>query len=250
MQTIVIIGASNVTLSLPIIWSTLRRSLSEPFRLIVAAGHGRSFGIPNTVMNRTLPGILECGLWKTLDKLDDSTSIHAILTDVGNDLLYGINAAQTMSWVNETVDRLSHQSQNILITGLPIDSLNGLSKRRFDFFRGILFPNSTLTLDKALNEGQELHNQLLTFGNDQFSNATPEASWYGLDPIHIRRRCRREAWERYLSLCLPNQSLRKVGPIADLSIWKNKAERRWKRSRLLTSQQPALVKNESELWLF
>ncbi|MFT4557441.1 MAG: hypothetical protein ACI92S_002810, partial [Planctomycetaceae bacterium] len=31
MQTIVIIGASNVTLSLPVIWSTLCRSLSEPF---------------------------------------------------------------------------------------------------------------------------------------------------------------------------------------------------------------------------
>ena len=24
----------------------------------------------------------------------------------------------------------------------------------------------------------------------------PEASWYGIDPIHLRRACRREAWER------------------------------------------------------
>ena len=141
MQTIVIIGASNVTLSLPVIWSTLRRSLCDPFRLVVAAGHGRSFGMPNTVLGRTLPGILECGLWEALDKLDkldkldDSTSIHTIVTDIGNDLLYGLNAAQTMSWVNETVERLSDRSQKILITGLPIDSLNSLSKQRFDFFR-------------------------------------------------------------------------------------------------------------------
>lgn len=256
MQTIVIIGASNVTLSLPVIWSTLCRSLPEPFRLVVAAGHGRSFGLPNTVLSRTLPSILECGLWETLDKLDeldkldDSSSIQAIVTDVGNDLLYGVDAAPTMSWVNETVDRLAHRTQNILITGLPIDSLNGLSERRFNFFRRVLFPSSTLTLESALVEGAELHAQLLKFGDNEFSTTTPEARWYGLDPIHIRRRCRREAWERYLSLGVPDQPLRRAGPVANLTVWKNKAEQRWKRSRLLTSQQPALVKNGNELWLF
>ena len=107
-----------------------------------------------------------------------------------------------------------------------------------------------LNSERTLVEGHQLHDQLLNFNASHFSTTTPEARWYGLDPIHIRRRCRREAWERYLSLCLPDQPLRKVGPIADLSIWKNKAERRWKGSRLLSTQQPALVKNESELWLF
>lgn len=250
MQTIVIIGASNVTLSLPVIWSTLSRSSSEPFRLVVAAGHGRSFGMPNTVLSRTLPSILECGLWETLDKLDDSESIHAIVTDAGNDLLYGADSAQTMSWVAETVDRLARRTQKILITGLPIDSLNSLSERRFNFFRRVLFPNSTLTFETALDEGVELHGQLLGFGDGNIANTTPEARWYGLDPIHIRRRCRREAWERYLSLCMQDTSFRGAGRIADLSVWKGTADRRWKRSRLLTSQQPALVKNGNELWLY
>ena len=250
MQTIVIIGASNVTFSLPVIWSTLRRSFAEPFRLIVAAGHGRSFGLPNTVMNRTLPSILECGLWETLEMLSETSTVNAVVTDVGNDLLYGADAAQTMDWVEKTVGRLEQSAQHILVTGLPIDSLTSLSPARFEFFRRILFPSSTLTLDKALVEGQELHDRLLTLGNDQFSNTTPEAKWYGLDPIHIRRRCRREAWGRYLSLGLPDLPLRRPGPIADLTVWKNKAERRWKGPQLLTTQQPARTKSESELWLF
>jgi len=250
VQTIVIIGASNVTLSLPVIWSTLCRSLPEPFRLVVAAGHGRSFGMPSTVLGRTLPSILECGLWETLDKLDDSSSIHAIVTDVGNDLLYGVDAAQTMSWVNETVDHLAHRTQNMLVTGLPIDSLNGLSERRFDFFRRVLFPSSALTLESALVEGAELHAQLLKFGDEKFSTTTPEARWYGLDPIHIRRRCRREAWERYLSVGIPDKPLRRAGGLADLAVWNGTAEQRWKRSRLFICQQPALVKNGNELWIF
>tara|TARA_R110002072_G_scaffold303109_2_gene493984 strand:+ start:14608 stop:15360 length:753 start_codon:yes stop_codon:yes gene_type:complete len=250
VRTIIILGASNVTFSLPVIWSTLQRSLTEPFRLVIAAGHGRSFGLPNTVLNRTLPGILECGIWESLDKFRESSSFHAIVTDVGNDLLYGINAVQTMSWVNEAVDRLASHTQHTLVTGLPIASLHSLSGSRFEFFRRVLFPNSTLTLEAALVEGSSLHEQLLQFSDGPVSTTTPEAKWYGLDPIHIRRRCRREAWEHYLSHCVSDNSLRRAGAVADLSVWKGTAERRWKRSRLLTSQQPALIKNGNELWLY
>ncbi len=250
MRTIIILGASNVTFSLPVIWSTLHRSLTEPFRLVIAAGHGRSFGLPNTVLNRTLPSILECGLWESLDQFRESSTFHAIVTDVGNDLLYGVDASQTMSWVNKAVERLAPLTQHPVVTGLPIDSLHSLTGPRFEFFRRVLFPNSTLTLETALVEGNSLHEQLLMFGDGPVSSTTPEAKWYGLDPIHIRRRCRREAWERYLSLCVPDNQFRRAGPVADLSVWKSKAERRWKRSRLLTSQQPALVKNGNELWLF
>lgn len=250
MRTIVIIGASNVTFSLPVIWSTLCQSLSESFRLIVAAGHGRSFGMPNTVLGRTLPSILECGLWETLAN-HESSMTHALVTDAGNDLLYGAGSTQTMDWVGETIDRLNECSSNVLITGLPIDALNGLSPRRFEFFRQLMFPQSTLTFESALTESENLHRQMLAAGDQQsVSSTTPDGNWYGLDPIHIRRRCRREAWEKYLSLCLPDMTMKRCGPVADWSVWKGTAERRWKRSLLLTSQQPTRTSNGNELWLF
>jgi len=250
VRTIVIIGASNVTFSLPVIWSTLRQSLNDPFRLMVAAGHGRSFGIPSTVLGRTLPSILECGLWESLERLNSSTT-HALVTDVGNDLLYGVDATQTMSWVTETIDRLESQASNILVTGLPIESLRGLSARRFDFFRRLMFPRSNLAFECALSESDAIHRQLLeTGGNQAVTNLVPEERWYGLDPIHIRRRCRREAWNRYLSLCLPDVNLTSCGLVPDFSAWRGCAERRWKRSRLLTSQQPTQTDHGNELWLY
>lgn len=251
MRTIVIIGASNVTLSLPVIWSTLSRSLDEPFRLMVAAGHGRSFGLPNTVLGRTLPSILDCGLWETLENLDGASPMHAVVTDVGNDLLYGAGSAQIMTWVNETVGRLESRASSILLTGLPVDALQGLSARRFEFFRRLMFPQSSLTFEAALTESAELHRQLLEpremAGN--FS-AVPEGRWYGFDPIHIHRRCRREAWSRYLSLCLPEFEVNSCGPLCDWSVWRKAAERRWKKSRLLISQQPVRTINGNELWLY
>lgn len=250
MRTIVIIGASNVTFSLPVIWSTLNRSMNEPFRLLVAAGHGRSFGMPNTVLGRTLPSILECEIWQVLSGFTASP-VHAIVTDAGNDLLYGASANQTMDWVNETVDRLTAWEAHVLVTGLPMDSLRSLSVRRFEFFRRLLFPNSTLTLEKALAEGESLHQQLLE--SDRKTNVactSPAGSWYGFDPIHIRRRCRREAWSRYLSMSIPEVSINPLGLLSDWSVWRGAAERRWKRSRLLISEQPTRRAASSELWMF
>lgn len=251
MRTIVIIGASNVTLSLPVIWSTLTRSVREPFRLIVTAGHGRSFGMPNTVLGRTLPSILECGLWETLDALKPATVTQAIVTDVGNDLLYGADAKQTMDWVNETIDRLLACDARVLVTGLPMDALRGLSSRRFEFFRRLMFPNSTLTLDTALVEGESLNNQLLNSNSKQNTTCTtPVDDWYGFDPIHIRRRCRRKAWSRYLSMCAPELEINQCRLFSDWSTWRGTAERRWKRSRLLITEQPTRQSCDNELWIY
>ena len=250
MRTIVVIGASNVTFSLPVIWSTLRQSLADPFRLIVAAGHGRSFGLPNTFLGRTLPSILECDLWESLTQLKPA-SVHAIVTDVGNDLLYGADSVQTMHWVTETISRLEANAANIVVTGLPVGTLKDMSARRFEFFRRIMFPHSTLTFEAALDESETLHHQLLrTEDKDLVSTATPAEKWYGLDPIHIRRHCRREAWQQYLSMCIPDTKINHCGLIPDWSVWKGAAKRRWKRSQLLTSQQPTQTINENELWMF
>lgn len=251
MRTIVIIGASNVTLSLPVIWSTLTRSLQEPVRLMVTAGHGRSFGMPSTVFGRTLPSILECGLWNSLDQLDDASPMHAVVTDVGNDLLYGVDSKQIASWVNQTTDRLIEKHSSLVLTGLPIASLQDLSVRRFDFFRRLLFPQSSLTFQAALSEGVNLHHRILEQSElAGITSMTPEKHWYGFDPIHIRRRCRREAWNRYLSGCLPEVRMTSCGLLSDWPVWKLPAEQRWKKSRRLVSPQPVRVSNGNELWLF
>lgn len=218
---------------------------------MVTAGHGRSFGMPSTVLGRTLPSILECSLWRTLDQLDDASPLHAVVTDVGNDLLYGVNSEQIASWVTQTTDRLVEKHSSIVLTGLPIDSLQTLSVRRFDFFRRLLFPQSSLTLQSALSEGVNLHHLLLEQSEPGgITSITPEEHWYGFDPIHIRRRCRRDAWNRYLSGCLPETIVTPCGLLSDWPVWKLPAEQRWKKSRLLISRQPVRVSNGNELWLF
>jgi len=38
------------------------------------------------------------------------------VTDVGNDILYGFSAAQTLEWVEEAVRRLSRVTRDVVVT--------------------------------------------------------------------------------------------------------------------------------------
>ncbi|HLQ43549.1 MAG TPA: hypothetical protein VK137_02375, partial [Planctomycetaceae bacterium] len=66
MPRVILLGASNVTLSFPRLWHGLRRAWSESLELFAAHGHGRSFGIWSRVGPRQLPGIVPCRLWDDL----------------------------------------------------------------------------------------------------------------------------------------------------------------------------------------
>ena len=288
MDTLVIIGASNVTLSLPVIWAGLAGAASPPQRLLVAAGHGRSFALPNTVMGRMLPSILECGLWDALARLaerrepsghrapmgsvgwvsdptitkavvatefqptaSDCQPPRALITDVGNDILYGASVEQIADWVRECVARLQSLGVQPRLTHLPLDSLRSLSRRRFLFFRKLLFPSSTLTYENAMSAAADLDAALVELSDASGLERTePQPHWYGLDPIHIRRRARPEAWQQFLTPLIEGFSPRHPGPLAQQRIWTRKAAIRWRGGREFVTPQPCLTAGSSELWLF
>lgn len=280
MDTLVIIGASNVTLSLPVIWAGLAGAASPPQRLFIAAGHGRSFALPNTVMGRMLPSILECGLWNALENLaegrkpsglcesmvdgpdglrrsgtlsttSDCQSLQALITDVGNDILYGASVDQIADWVRECVVRLQSLGVQPRLTHLPLDSLRSLSRRRFLFFRKLLFPSSTLSYEDAMSAAAELDAALIELSNASGLERTePQPHWYGLDPIHIRRRARPEAWQQFLAPLIEGFSPRHPGPLAQQRFWTRKAAIRWRGGREFVTPQPCLTAGSTELWLF
>ncbi|MBI1313333.1 hypothetical protein GC176_18735 [bacterium] len=268
MDTLVILGASNVTLSLPVIWAGLQASESSPRRLLVAAGHGRSFALPNTVLGRTLPSILECELWETLAVRTESDAAvptistsgsvsteaarpQALITDVGNDILYGASVTQIEHWLRECVVRLLNLGIRPRLTGLPLDSLRTLSRRRFLFFRSLLFPSSTLTFESAIEQAGQLDAALNELAAEfDLDVAAPRPHWYGLDPIHIRRRARPEAWRQYLAPLLTDFVPRGAGPFTLQKLWTQKAAVRWRGAREFVTPQPCLTTGSTELWLF
>ena len=145
--------------------SSKRRSSSGAGSLEVlsALGHGRSYGINSTVLGRTLPGILDCGLWEALRRAADVPTA-ALVTDIGNDLLYQVEVPQIVAWVDNAIQRLQQAGARVTMTLLPIGSLLKLAPRRYYIFRTVMFPRCRLTFAEASARARELHDRLQALG--------------------------------------------------------------------------------------
>ncbi|MBX3442196.1 MAG: hypothetical protein KF774_07295 [Planctomyces sp.] len=200
---VVVLGASNVTLGFPRIVASVRGLVPGPVQLFAAHGHGRSYGQPSSIPFRTLPGILDSGLWDALDRLaaEDASPapLFALVTDIGNDLVYGNSPERIGGWIEECLSRLRARGARITIGRMPLASLQRVGRVRFQLMRTAIFPNSRLTWDGMRADAvrlDELVSELAT--RHQIGSIVPRPEWYGIDPIHIRRKLRSAAWRDML----------------------------------------------------
>src|ERR1043165_8514894 len=89
-RRVILLGASNLALSFPTVVATVRQTWSEAVEIMAAMGHGRSYGQDSSVLGRKIPGIFPCALWQDLQNRPPLPT-SALLTDIGNDILYGIS---------------------------------------------------------------------------------------------------------------------------------------------------------------
>jgi hypothetical protein len=194
----VVLGASNVYRNLGMVALTAREAWGAPQELLIAAGHGRSYGMWNWVLGYSVPGILQCALWERLAEREAPTA--ALLTDVGNDLLYGASPEQILMWVEECLGRLRPIAERITIAQLPIERVQALKASQFALFRRVLFPRSELKFEEAMEGANCLHAGIEALAKKfSASLVAPRLDWYGLDPIHVRYRDASRAWHALLS---------------------------------------------------
>jgi hypothetical protein len=196
----ILLGASNLRISLPFLLDHVRRRAGGPVEALAACGHGRSYGTwSRFFFIRHLPGIVGCGLWRELARRPPLPTL-ALVTDIGNDLLYGAGAGKIAAWVEACLDRLAPAEPEIIMTLLPLARLERLSARQVRLAAALLFPGREVAWPALLDRARDLDERLRRLGGERGARLVePAADWYGLDPIHLRRRSRREVWNRILA---------------------------------------------------
>ena len=195
---VVALGASNLTRGFQTVVSTARAAWGPDVEVLAALGHGRSYGARSNFLGRTLPGILESGLWQQLERLPPAPT-RGLITDVGNDILYGFSAAQTLAWVEDAADRLQRFTDDIVLTDLPLASIRRLSPARFLLFRSILDPRCRLSLAQIAETALQVNEGLAALAAARGLRFLHlKEHWYGIDPIHIRPSLWRNAWHEIL----------------------------------------------------
>lgn len=247
---VVALGASNLTRGFQTVVSTARAAWGPGVEVLAALGHGRSYGARSRFVVRTLPGILECGLWRDMESRPPAPT-RGLITDVGNDILYGFSAQQVLAWVEETLGRLRRFTADIVVTDLPLDSIRRLSKPAFLAFRSVLVPSCRLSLGEVLESAERVNDGLaeLSVANGaRFFHLKPE--WYGLDPIHVRPSLWRPAWREILGA--QSQTDEEAGSrLESLRLYLMPPERRWLFGKeQITPQSGASLRSGGQVWLY
>jgi hypothetical protein len=197
---LVALGASNLTVGLPTLVHLARQAWGERTGVIAALGLGRSYGQTSRFLARSLPGIVDCGLWRALERGANQPT-RAIVTDVGNDVLYGAAPEQLLGWVEACVVRLQAVSERVTVTDLPLESLRRLSPFGYRLFRTLLVPSCRLSLAEAQRRCELVSQGLAELAERRALRLVrPRPEWYGLDPAHIRPRLWRSAWSEIAGL--------------------------------------------------
>jgi hypothetical protein len=198
-RRVVLLGASNLTRGVSTAIEMAAAIWGRPLEVFATLGHGRSYGGYTTVLGRRLPGILQSGVWNAINAAPPARTA-ALLTDVGNDLLYGAPVAAIAGWVRECLDRLSPHAARITLALLPLCNIERVTPGRFRWFRNVLFPSCDLSFEEVCERAEDLNSRLMDLAGDYGASAVEhQAHWYGIDPIHFRLRHWPEVWRELLT---------------------------------------------------
>ena len=196
---VVLLGASNLTRGISTVVEVAQSVCGGPAEYLIALGHGRSYGRGSIVLGRWLPGIVPCALWDSL-AVHPCRATYALLTDIGNDLMYEASVADIAGWVDACCARLEAVGARLVVTELPMGNVTGLTRQRYEFFRGAMFPRCSLSLDQITARAIELNERVGEAARRRGATLVSHCdTWYGWDPIHIRKIFFPQAWPRILT---------------------------------------------------
>jgi hypothetical protein len=251
-RPVVVLGASNVSRGLARLAAVVRSRAAAPAELFVAAGHGRGYGVTTRVGLRRLPSILASGLWRALGR-ERVEQPAALLTDVGNELLYGLGVTAVAAAVAEAAARLRDRGATLVITGLPLASIARVRAVRYRLLRTVYVPSCPLTLGQLQEGARWLDDELRAIAERTGAVFIEQpGDWYGLDAIHVKRSRLDSLWQRVADAwgLPPAAGSPRVTFIEWAAIGSRPAEIRSLADTMLFTPQPAVVRRGIRLSLY
>lgn len=240
-----LLGASNLVRGFHVVLRAAREAWGDPLEVMAASGLGRSYGLRSAVLGRVLPGIVECGLWRELERRP-ALATRAVVTDVGNDVLYNAAVPDILGWVETCVRRLREIDAAVVVTGLPLERLVRFSRAGYVLLRLALFPfHRWLSFDEALARAHALAEGVERLAERHGAAFVPaRGEWYGLDPVHMRLGAWGQAWRSIVTAgaggeATTTRPLQVASPSA-VRLYLARPERRWLFGIEQRRDQPAL----------
>ncbi len=223
---LVLLGASNLTMSLRLAIQQMQHYCGAPSEVLATLGHGRSYGQSSRMLLRELPSIIDSGLWAEL-AASEVRPTYAVLTDIGNDILYGHSPSQILQWVDWCIEQLQAHSAQIVLSNLPILAIESLSEWRYQLFRQIFYSSCRLSKLEVIERARAVHQGLIDLtANRQCVLCEQNPDWMGADSIHYAYSKRSQPYQQFCANFSekPAYPSDAPGQPAHLHAWENRPE--------------------------
>lgn len=217
-------GASNLWFSRRAALAAIRRRFEGPLELGLACGPGRSYGL------RAGNPLLT---YRPLREVEFPQSPQlAILSDIGNDIAYSQRPDTTSGWVAELAARLEARGSEVVLTGVPVESLRGLPDWLFWLLRTLYYAGQKATKQDILQRLADLDGGLRELASARGYLFLPvDSRWYGFDRFHLRRDRHADCWETWTERLRP--ALTESQLPTWRSVWGLRPDQYWRRGKEL-----------------
>ncbi len=191
-------GASNLARGYRALASALGRRLApSPVACYAALGPGRGYVAPGGLWNIVYPPISECGLVDALrERVAPGSRLVALLSDIGNDIMYDVPAGDILASVEKIIDDISCLEGSVVVTPIPLDIRRDVSEKVFHILRRAFYPRSQVTYEQTERAVIEINQRLFMLRSPRVRVIEGMQAFRGFDKIHYSVLNNAPAWSR------------------------------------------------------
>ena len=193
---VMLLGASNLSRGCFALSRYMKACLHpRPVEVLIASGPGRGYCVPGGLLNASYPPIFSSDIFEAAqNKLESGYRVVALVTDMGNDLMYGVPAESLIATIQQIFDRLQSMQAEVFYTTLPAAFEKRVHPIWFYILRTLLLPFSRVSYEKAKAGIIEV-NQFLKNSTAEHRHWIPDMdSYLGYDEIHYGWLRAHNAW--------------------------------------------------------
>ena len=201
---LIFLGASNLSRGCFALSRHMKECLHpRPVQVLIASGPGRAYYASGGLLNVVYPPIQSSEIFEAAQNQSASgCRVVALVTDIGNDIMYGVSIEKVINTLQQVFDRLQSMKAEIFYTTLPVIFEKGDYPVWFCILRSLLFPRSTVAYDEA-TAGVTKVNQFLRKYDSEHSHLIPDMDRYlGYDGIHYGWLRAHHAWSHVARIML------------------------------------------------
>ncbi len=182
----ILLGASNLARGYDALAGHLKNQLSpRPVHFWNALGPGRGYSVRGGFLHVSYSPIETCDLWSALPlSIPKNSRTVALMTDVGNDIMYGVSPDQITESLKEIIRRLRHLNAEIFVTKIPSHFEKTIPPWIFYSLRLLFFPRSRVKMVEAVYATRKINHFLENAVGDSVHLISGLDSCYGWDRIH------------------------------------------------------------------